>query len=75
MTNEYTDLDRVLDEESWDYLNDNYPALAISVQTEVGKGNSPEAIKRRVIGRIGAHREPLAQRCENAARYLRESAK
>lgn len=73
MSDKYIELDRVLDEESWDFLNDNYPPLALSVQTAIGKGISPEEIKRRVIQRIGAHREPLAQRCENAARYLAQS--
>lgn len=75
MSDKYIDLDRVLDEESWEWLNDNYPPLATTVQKEVAKGVSPEDIKRRVVERIGAHRLPLAQRCESAARYLREIAK
>lgn len=70
MSDKYIELDSVLDEESWDFLNDNYPPLALSVQKAVDKGISAEDIKRRVIQRIGAHRLPLAQRCEAAARYL-----
>lgn len=70
MSNDYQELDDVLDAESWEWLNDNYPALAIAVQQMVGKGKTPEAIKRRMVERLGAHRIALAQRCELASRYL-----
>ncbi len=70
MSDKFADLDRVLDEESWNYLNDNYPDLAITVQRSVGKGLTPEEISRRVVQRVGAHRLPLAQRTESAARHL-----
>lgn len=75
MSDKYAELDDVLDEESWDFLNDNYPALAISVQKMVDRSISAADIKRRVIQRVGAHREPLAARCENAARYLEGTKK
>ena len=70
MSDRYEELDAVLDGESWDYLVENYPLLALSVQKAVDKGVKPEEIKRRVVERIGAHRLPLAQRCESAARWL-----
>jgi hypothetical protein len=70
MSDKFMELDRALDEESWDWLNDNCPPLAISVQKAVEKDISAEEIKRRVIDRLGAHRLPLAQRCEAGARYL-----
>lgn len=70
MSDKYLELDSVLDEESWDWLNDNFPPLAISVSRAVEKGLTPEEIKRRVIQRLGAHREALAQRCELAAKHL-----
>jgi len=70
MSDKFIDLDRVLDEESWDWLNDNYPALAITVAKSVQNGMSAEDIKRRVVERVGAHRLPLAQRCESASRHL-----
>lgn len=70
MSDKYLELDNVLDEESWDFLWTNYPALAAAVQKMVGKGISPQEIKRRVVGQAGAHREALAQRCELAARHL-----
>lgn len=67
------ELDRVLELESWDFLNDNYPPLAIAVQSAISKGLSPEQIKRRVVEKLGAHREPLAHRCELAARHLQRA--
>lgn len=70
MSDKFLDLDMTLDAESWDFLNDNYPALALSVQKSIHEGATPEQIKRRVVERVGAHRLALAQRCEAAARYL-----
>lgn len=73
MSDKFIELDRALDEESWDWLNDNCPPLAISVQKAVQSGISAVDIKRRVIDRLGAHRLPLAQRCEAGARHLERS--
>jgi hypothetical protein len=73
MSDKYLELDSVLDEESWEFLWTNYPPLALAVQKAVGQGLTPEAIKRRVIERLGAHREALAQRCELAAKHLERS--
>jgi hypothetical protein len=70
MSEEELEFDLVCFEEAWEYLNDNYPALATSVQKMVRKGMTPENIKRRAITNMGVHREPLALRCENAAKYL-----
>lgn len=70
MSDKYAELDSVLDAESWEWLDTNYPPLAESVQKAVAKGISPEDIKRRVVQRLGAHREALAQRCELAAKHL-----
>lgn len=70
MSDKFSEIDRVLDEESWDWPNDNYPPLAISVQSAVQNGVTPQDIKRRVVQKLGAHREPLAHRCELAARHL-----
>lgn len=70
MSERFAELDAALDSESWDWLNDNCPPLAISVQRAVDKDVSAEEIKRRVIDRLGAHRLPLAQRCEAASRHL-----
>lgn len=70
MSDRYLELDRVLDEESWEWLNDNVPPLATSVQKAVAAGISAQDIKRRVLERLGTHRMPLAQRCEAASRHL-----
>lgn len=70
MSDRYLELDSVLDEESFDYLTREYPALAVAVQKSVAKNISPEDIKRRVLEKLGLHREPLAIRCELSARYL-----
>lgn len=70
MSDRFEELDRALDSESWDWLNENCPPLAISVQKAVEKGVSAVDIKRRVVDRLGAHRLPLAQRCEAGARFL-----
>lgn len=70
MSDKYLELDSVLDEESWDFLYTNYPPLAQAVQRMVGKGVSSSEIKRRVVEKLGAHREALAQRCELAAKHL-----
>lgn len=73
MSDKYSELDNVLDAESWEFLWTNYPPLALAVQKSVSAGISPEAIKRRVIERLGAHREALATRCELAAKHLERS--
>lgn len=70
MSDKFLELDTVLDEESFDFLWQNYPSLASAVQKMVGKGVSPEEIRRRVVEKLGAHREALATRCELAARHL-----
>lgn len=70
MSDKYQELDRVLDEESWEWLSDNCPPLAESVRKAVAGGVTPEQIRARVLQRLGTHRMPLAQRCEAAARHL-----
>lgn len=70
MSDRFAELDAVLDFESWNWLNDNAPPLADAVQAAVQKGLLPAEIKRRVMERLGAHREPLAIRCEAASRHL-----
>lgn len=70
MSDKYQELDTVLDEESWDFLWSNYPPLAAAVQKMVTKGVGADEIKRRVVEKLGVHREALAQRCELAAKHL-----
>jgi hypothetical protein len=70
MSDKYSELDAVLDSESWDFLYTNYPPLAAAVQQAVARGIGATEIKQRVMQKLGAHREALAQRCELAARHL-----
>lgn len=70
MVDALTDFDIVLDQESWDYLNTEYIPIAKSVKKAVDEGIAPDVIKRRVLERLGQNRVALAQRCENAARFL-----
>lgn len=62
-----------IDAESWDWLQDNAPALASAVAAAVKRGRSPEQIRRHVLREVGAHRLALAVRCEQAARHLAQA--
>lgn len=70
MSDKYEDLDFILDEESWDWLDRTYPEVATIVQRLVTRGLPPEEIGKRVIRRAGEHRAAFAKRCELAARHL-----
>lgn len=63
-------LDRALEAESWDWLEEQHPGLAEAVQVAIGHGAQPDAIKRRVQAQTGRHE--LAQRCELAAGFLHQ---
>lgn len=68
MTNPFNDLSTALDEESWDWLNENAPAIANAVQTAITRKATPTDVRRFVVSRTG--RAELAARCEQAARHL-----
>lgn len=70
MSEKFAELDAVLESESWEWLSDNSPALAASVQAAVAKNIAAADIRRRVVEKLGIHREALAQRCELAAKHL-----
>lgn len=70
MSDRFAEFDRVLDSESWEWLQDNAPTVASTIERMVGRGVAPEEIRRRVLERSGAHRFAFAQRCESAARWL-----
>lgn len=70
MSDALEQLDMAFYEEAWDYLNRDAIALAKQVQKLVNAGVAPEAIRRRVVQTAGTHREPIAIRCENAAKFL-----
>jgi hypothetical protein len=66
----YEELDQILDEESWEWLDRTAPEIAIIVQRLVKRGLPPEEIGKRVTRRAGEHRAAFAKRCELAARHL-----
>ena len=70
MTNKCMELDETLDEESWNWLGDNHPKIAVSLEIAVQRGATPTEIRGRVLERVGPHRLEFATRCESAARHL-----
>lgn len=70
MSDKFIEVDQAIEEEAWEYLWTNYAPLAAAVQKAVSKGVAPEELKRRLVEKLGAHREALAVRCELAAKYL-----
>lgn len=65
------DLEKAVNEESWEWLQDNLPGMAQAVQKEVGRGHTPQAIRRHLMQRTG--RQALAMRVEQAAAWLKEA--
>ena len=64
------DMTAAIDADSWFWLDRNAPMLARAVIAEVKRGRTPEQIYHFVRDRVGLHREPVAMRCEQAARHL-----
>ena len=61
-------IDAAIDEESWDWLQDNLPMMASAVQIEVRKNVSAEEIRRHIMRKT--FRPALAMRCSQAAQHL-----
>lgn len=57
-----------LDEDSYQWLNDNRPDLAEAIEAAVGNGVTPIQVRRYVMART--ERRELALRCEQAANFL-----
>jgi hypothetical protein len=57
-----------LNQISWEWLNDNRPALAEALAVAVGRGTTAVEVRRFVMHRT--ERRELALRCEQAARWL-----
>jgi hypothetical protein len=58
----------VLDEESYNWLDANYPDVCVAVEAEVKAKRTPEEIRRFVMRHTG--RFEFAVRCQAAARFL-----
>lgn len=67
MSDKLSDLDLVLDEESWDWLFDNHPKIATSVKNAVGSGATPADI-RGVFWSALVHIDANLQRAVNRQR-------
>lgn len=67
------ELDAVVDEEAWEYLDVHYPALADKIRKAIQAGIKPEDMRSRFLRRAGEHRTELGRRVENAARHLERS--
>lgn len=61
-----------LDKMSYDYLSTAFPDLVLAIDTEVAQGSSPERLRFITQRHVGADRENLALRVEQAARYMRK---
>ena len=61
-------IDAAIDEESWDWLQDVLPSMAMAVATEVRRGVGADEIHRHVMQRT--QRPALAMRCSQAAQHL-----
>ena len=59
-----------LDRMSYEYLVTNAPDLVIAIDQELRAGVEPDGIRFIVQKHVGADRENLALRCEQAARYM-----
>ena len=60
-------LNRALDELSYEWMLEHFPAVADAIEAELAQGATPTAIKRAVMSRTG--RLEFALRCEQAARH------
>lgn len=67
----FPDLDAAIDEEAWEWLQDNAPKYADALKAEVARGHKPDDIRQRFM-RL-TQREKLALRLEQAARHLQRT--
>ena len=68
----FESLDAAIDEASYNWLVDELPVMVEAIQAELERGESPREIRMRVQDRTA--RRELAMRCEQAARFLADSA-
>lgn len=63
-------LEEAINEESYNWVSENYPALAKALEEEVKAGGKPEDIRRFIVAQT--QREALALRLEQAAKHLKK---
>ena len=63
------DVEAAINEESWEWMSDNFPTLAEAIQNEVTtRKATPEQIRHFVMK--STQREKLAARCYQAAQHM-----
>lgn len=65
---ELSELAAAVNEESWQWLQDNLPSLAVALQKEVKAGATPDQVRFFIMRET--QRPALALRLEQAASYL-----
>jgi len=56
--------------DAYDYLATYHQDFLDGVEDAVAKGYTPEEIYRHILREAGVHRNEIAKRCQNAARYI-----
>jgi hypothetical protein len=70
MSDNFDDFDRAAEEEAYNYLWLNHPALAQAITKAIERGETPETVKLRANLNFGPYREALTKRCELASRHI-----
>lgn len=70
MSAELDEFDNRIYEEAFEFLDTYDPGLAATVKKAVAANVSPDALRKRWLRSAGQHRIEMAQRIENAAKYL-----
>lgn len=63
-------LDSAIDEDAYDWLTQYAPAYVQAISDALNEGATPQQIRWYVSARVGADRQALALRCEQAAHHI-----
>jgi hypothetical protein len=63
-------LEKAINADSYQYLLNHSPALVDAIESELRGGHSPSDIRWFISAKVGPDRQPIALRCEQAARYI-----
>lgn len=68
----FDNISAALNADSYDWLNRENAPLCAAIEGSVKQGVQPTDVYRYVLAHVGAGREALAKRCEQAAMHLVE---
>lgn len=71
VTNGNDPIAEAIDRESYEYLSTTWPDLLDAIDIRVKQGAKPERLRRYTQSLVGADREGIALRVEQAARHSR----